>query len=55
MGSATTQVTLTTSWQQVTVTYTTQSPGSTLDFQSYVSNAAPGTAFYADDASIILG
>ena len=55
VGSAVTQVTLTTSWQQVTVTYTTKSPGSTLDFQSYVSNPAPGNAFYADDVSIILG
>ena len=55
VGSVATQVTLTTSWQQVTVTYTTKSPGSTLDFQSYVSNPAPGNAFYADDVSIILG
>ena len=55
VGSAVTQVTLTTSWQLVTVTYTTKSPGSTLDFQSYVTSPAPGNAFYADDVSIVLG
>jgi len=55
VGSATAQVTLTTSWQQVTVTYTIKSPGSTLDYQGYVSSPAPGTAFYADDASIVFG
>jgi len=50
-----TQVTLTTSWQQVVVAYTTVSPGSsTLDFNAYVPSLAPATAFYADDASIIL-
>ena len=54
-GSAVTQTTLTTSWQQMTVSYTIKSPGSTLDFQSYVSSPAPGVAFYADDASIVLG
>jgi hypothetical protein len=37
------------------VTYTTKSPGSTLDFQSYVTSPAPGNAFYADDVSIVLG
>src|SRR5213076_541116 len=31
VGSNTVQATLTTSWQQVTVTYTIKSPGSTLD------------------------
>jgi hypothetical protein len=55
VGSAISQATLTTSWQQVTVTYTIKSPGSTLDFLAYVSSPAPGTAFYADDASIVLG
>ena len=55
VGSATTQMSLTTSWQQVTVTYTIKSPGSTLDFQAYVTSPAPGTVFYADDASIVLG
>src|SRR5204862_7255046 len=32
LGSASAQTTLTTSWQQLTVTYTIKSPGSTLDF-----------------------
>lgn len=55
LGSATTQVALTTSWQQVTVTYAIASPGFSLDFNAYVSSAAPSTCFYADDASILLG
>jgi hypothetical protein len=55
VGSASVPITLSTAWQQVTVTYTIKSPGSTLDFQAYVSNPAPGTAFYADDASIVVG
>jgi hypothetical protein len=45
---------LTTSWQQVAVTNTVVSPGSTLDYSAYVTNAAPGTCFYADDASIFI-
>jgi parallel beta-helix repeat protein len=52
VGSATTEVTLSTSWQQVTVTYAVSSPGSTLDFNAYVAQASPGVVFYADDASI---
>ena len=55
LGSASSQITLSTSWQQVTVVYAIKGPGSTLDFQAYVSNPAPGAVFYADDASIILG
>jgi len=55
VGSASAQVTLTTSWQQVTLPYTIKSPGSTLDLQVYVTTPAPGTAFYADDASIVFG
>jgi parallel beta-helix repeat protein len=55
VASQTTQVTLTTSWQQVTVAYAIRQPGSTLDFQAYVSSPAPGAAFYADDAAIVLG
>jgi hypothetical protein len=58
VGTATAQVTLTTSWQQVTVSYTAASPGTTnLDFNAYLSStdAPPGTCFYADDASIVLG
>jgi len=46
-------VPLTTSWQQVTVQTVPQAPGtSSLDFTAYVSNALPGTCFYADNASI---
>jgi Carbohydrate binding domain len=55
VGSTTAQTSLTTSWQQVTVNYTIKSPGSTLDFQAFVTSPAPGTVFYADDASIVLG
>jgi hypothetical protein len=55
VGSATSQVKLTSSWQKVTVTYTTGAAGaSTLDFNAYVVNAAPGTGFYADDAAIYV-
>ena len=55
VGSAATQVTLTTAWQQVTVAYTPASPGSsTLDFNAYAVAAAPGTCFFADDAAIFL-
>jgi parallel beta-helix repeat protein len=54
-GSAMTQVTLTTSWQQVTVTYRPASPGSsTLDYNAYVVGAAPGTCFFADDALLFV-
>jgi hypothetical protein len=53
VGQPLTSVTLTTSWQLVTVQYTPVAPGaSTLDFTAYVSNAPVGAAFYADDASI---
>ena len=38
-----------------TLTYVAASPGSsTLDFNAYVSSAAPGSCFYADDATIFL-
>jgi PKD repeat protein len=55
VGSATTQVTLTTSWQQVIVTFPVASAGTSLDFNAYISSAPPGTCFYADDAAISLG
>jgi parallel beta-helix repeat protein len=52
-GSASTQVALTTSWRKVSLNYAVVAPGaSTLDFNAYVSKAAAGTGFYADDASI---
>jgi hypothetical protein len=52
VATATTQATLTTSWQQVTVT-DTATAGSTLDFNAYISSAPHGTCFYADDVSIL--
>jgi PKD repeat protein len=53
VGTALSQVTLSTSWQQVTVAYVPGAAGSsTLDLNAYVVNAAPGTCFLADDASI---
>jgi hypothetical protein len=55
VGSASSQITLSTAWQQVTLPYVIRSPGSTLDLQVYVQSPAPGTAFYADDASILVG
>jgi PKD repeat protein len=56
VGTATSQVTLSSSWQQVTLAYTPGAPGSsTLDLNAYVSAAPPGTCFYADDVSVTLG
>jgi PKD repeat protein len=56
VGTATSQLTLSSSWQQVTLAYTPSSPGaSTLDLNAYVSSAPPGTCFYADDVSVTLG
>ena len=56
VGTATSQLTLSSSWQQVTLAYTPSSPGSsTLDLNAYVSAALPGTCFYADDVSVTLG
>ena len=56
VGTATSQLTLSSSWQQVTLAYTPTSPGSsTLDLNAYVSAAPPGTCFYADDISVTLG
>ena len=52
-GTGVTGVTLSTAWQLVTATYSVVAPGSTLDFQAYVVSPAPGTAFYADDASLV--
>jgi hypothetical protein len=56
VGTKSTQVTLTTSWQLVTVTYAPVSPGSSnLDFNAYLTaaSAPPGTCFSADDAAIV--
>jgi parallel beta-helix repeat protein len=54
VGSAVATVTLSTSWQSVRLNYTTVAPGSSLDFNTYVLGAPPGTCFYADDVSIYL-
>jgi hypothetical protein len=57
LGTSTSQITLSTSWQQVSVSYTVTAPGSSsLDFNAYLSStdAPPGTCFYADDASITV-
>ena len=56
LGSAKESVTLTRSWQKVSVPYTPVGPSSsTLDYNAYVLNAQPGDCFYADDASISVG
>ena len=55
VGTANTQVTLTTSWQKVTVSYTAANPGTTLDLQTYTINPTAGSAFYIDDTSILYG
>ena len=54
VGSASTTAALTTSWQKVSLNYTTVAPGSSLDFNTYITGAPPGTCFYADDAAIYL-
>jgi hypothetical protein len=57
VATKSTQVTLTTSWQLVTVTHTPVSPGSSLDFNAYLpaASAPPNSYFYADDAVITRG
>jgi parallel beta-helix repeat protein len=55
-GSAIKEATLTTSWKQVTISYTPADPGlSTLDLSAYVVGAQPGPCFYADDAFLDQG
>ena len=55
LGSAKEAITLTTSWQKVSVAYEPVAPlSSTLDYSAYVLNAQPGDCFYADDAAIHL-
>ena len=57
LGTTTNQITLSTSWQQVSVSYTVTTPGSSsLDFNAYLSSAdaPPGACFYADDASVTV-
>jgi parallel beta-helix repeat protein len=56
VGSKSATITLSTAWQQISLTYTPAAAGaSSLDFNAYISNAQPGTGFYADDASITVG
>ena len=53
VGSATTTVTLTTSWTKVTTTYVPAAPGSSaLDLNGYTSTTPPGICFQADDVSL---
>jgi parallel beta-helix repeat protein len=53
VSAPTTLVTLTSSWQQVVLTYTPSVAGSTLDLNAFISKAPAGTCFYADDISIV--
>jgi len=46
-------VTVGTSWTELTTDITPQVAGSNLDLTVYVTSAAPGTCFYADDVSLI--
>jgi parallel beta-helix repeat protein len=55
VNSASSSITLTTSWTQVSVSYTVATAGTTLDLNAYTannSNSPPGVCFYADDAAI---
>jgi Tol biopolymer transport system component len=54
VGAASNAISLTTSWQRVTVAYTPLAPGSsTLDYTAWVDHAAAGSVcFDADDAAI---
>ncbi len=51
-GTANEDITLTSSWQQITTNYTPVIPGSVLNFEAYTKNAPAGVCFQADDASI---
>jgi hypothetical protein len=55
LGTKTASLPLTTSWQQITATLPISTPGSTIDENAYITNAAPGTCFYADDATLYNG
>jgi hypothetical protein len=53
VGSLSTTITLTASWQQVTVVYTPVAPGqSNIDFQAFTTSTPVGTCFQADDATL---
>jgi PKD repeat protein len=54
VGSAQVSITLSTTWQQVSLAYTPAAPGSSsLDLNASRYSTPPGTCFYADDASEI--
>lgn len=56
MGQQVASVVLSSTWQQVQLTYVPVAPGtSTLDYTAYTTSAAPGECFWADDASITVG
>jgi parallel beta-helix repeat protein len=55
VGSAAAILTLSTSWQSISATYTPVSPGSTLDFNLYTKDSPPGQCLQADDVSETLG
>jgi hypothetical protein len=53
VGSVSTTVTLTTSWQQVTAVLTPGAPGqSNIDFEAYTSSSPVGVCFQADDVTL---
>ena len=53
VGSATSTVTLSTSWTKVTTTYVPSAPGSSaIDLNGYTSPTPPGVCFQADDVSL---
>ena len=51
VGQKTVTATLTTTWSQVSLPYTPTAAGDDLDLTAYLSNAAPGTCFEADDVT----
>jgi parallel beta-helix repeat protein len=57
VGTTMTTATLSTSWTQVTVSYTVATAGTTLDLNAYTTNgnSPPGVCFYADDVAITFG
>ena len=53
VSSASKKVTLSTSWQQIVLTYTATA-GHALDLQVYAPAAAPGAVYFIDDVSITV-
>jgi PKD repeat protein len=54
LGQQTATIVLSTSWQQISLTYASVKAGTTLDYTAYLTNAAPGVCFIADDAAETL-